>query len=131
MPAMAIRMRISAPAGAGLVALAAAIWYFSKEPEFRRDPLTETAGLLRIAWTYDARYEDCTQERFERNADLRGFALAMVGRAAHTFPAMNDAEAVVFARAAAPGCTLASLMRRKRLYFWRYERHHRTPVDIG
>lgn len=124
------RLRLPASAAAGLIALAGGIWYFGKAPQFRRDPLVEAAGLLRVAATYEASYEACADPRYEREG-VSGLAHALIGRAAHAFPAMSDAEAVRFARAALPDCRLDYLARRPRFSLTRARRARRFPVDIG
>jgi len=122
-----LRIRLNAVQAAGVLAALFAVIYFSKPAPFRRDPWLTVRGALALAPTYEARYRDCADERWEVNPDLRGFALSFVGRWAHRFYAENDAEAVAFARAALPGCRLYALSRRRRLY---WEEGHWTPPRV-
>ncbi len=127
---MSSRIKLSAQTAAGVIVLAAAVWYLAKEPEFRRDPLIEALGLARLAATYEASYKDCADERYERNADAHGLALAAIGRWAHAFPARSDAEAVRFAHAALPECRLDMLVRQRRIGWTRAQRRQRIVIDI-
>lgn len=126
-----MRINLAGPVAAAALIAVGASWYLRKEPEFRRDPLVEASGALLIAPTYQASYADCADERYERNADLRGFALALAGEWAHRFPAWNDADAVAFARAALPQCRLEILVRKRRFGLTRTQRRERIPVDIS
>lgn len=125
------RVKLAGPAAAAALVAVGAGWYFRKEPEFRRDPLIEAMGALQVAATYQASYADCADERYERNPDLRGFALAFVGEWAHRFPAWSDAEAVAYARAALPECRLDILVRKRRFGWTRAQRRERIPVDLS
>ena len=125
------RVKLAGPVAAAALIAAGASWYFRKEPEFRRDPLVEAAGAVLIIPTYQASYTDCADARYERNADVRGIALALAGEWAHRFPAWDDADAVAFARAALPECRLDMLVRKRRFGFTRAQRRERIPVDIG
>lgn len=127
-----MRVRLSAPVAAGVIAAIFAGWWLTKPEPFRRDVLTELRGVSMIAATYEARYRDCADERWEIQGDLRGFALGFVGRWTHRFPADDDADAVAFARAALPDCTLYRLDRKKRFYVGvRNGQRSRVGVDLS
>lgn len=111
-------IKVSAPVGIALIAAIVLIFHFWKPPDFYRGFWTEARGLVGLARDYRAYYTDCTDGR-----DLRPFGFFV-----RKFVANDDADAVAFARSAAPACRLYMLQYKPRRYF--EGRWSRSYVDV-
>ena len=113
------RTRIKLNGGLAVVVIVGLMgfFYLIKPAEFRRDPVTELAGLVRVFPTYEARYSGCADGQDLPRRGLAGLVPAFLGYHGARFVAADDEAARAFARAARPDCRLWGLDRFRRHYF--------------